>query len=118
MSPACVSRPGIPVASEGPPQGTPPFFWASFRATERNLRKLGEKCNDGINYIRDYIDKTLNRKAFNNIYQENDIDAPDDTVNVKVVKEVKKVEGKDKKIMKKIYLLNDTSCHVVEIEEN
>ena len=84
----------------------------------KKLRKLGEKCNDGINYIHDYIDKTLNRKEVNNIYQENDLDAPDDTINVKVVKEVKKVEGKDKKIMKKIYLLNDTSYHVVEIEEN
>ena len=84
----------------------------------KKLRKLGEKCNDGINYIHDYIDKTLNRKEVNNIYQENDFDAPDDTVNVKVVKEVKKVDGKDKKILKKIYLLNDTSYHVVEIEEN
>ena len=84
----------------------------------KNLRKLGEKCNNGVNYINDYIERTLNRTKNNNIYQENDIDAPNDTVDVKIVKEVKKVNGYDKNIMKKIYLLKDNSYHIVEIEEN
>ena len=84
----------------------------------KNLRKIGEKCNNGVNYINDYIERTLNRTKNNNIYQENDIDAPNDTVDVKIVKEVKKVNGYDKNIMKKIYLLKDNSYHIVEIENN
>ena len=84
----------------------------------KGLRELGKPPNDGINYIQDYIQKTFYKKKIVNDFQEDDPDAPDDTVNVKIEKINKIVDGKEKKITKKIYLLKDKTQHILEIEEN
>ena len=50
-------------------------------------------------------------------FQEDDEDAPDTTVSVKIVKLTKTYEGKQHKITRKIYALEDGTQHVVEIED-
>ena len=84
----------------------------------KSLRNIGDPANVGINYIQDYIKKTMKRKNYENRFQEDDPDAPDDTENVKIIKCHKNVLGHDKKITKKIYMLKDRTQHIVEIEEN
>ncbi len=84
----------------------------------KGLRNIGEPANVGVNYIQDYIKKTMGRKNVKNIFQEDDPDVPDETENVKIVKCHKNVLGHDKKITKKIYMLKDRTQHIVEIEEN
>lgn len=84
----------------------------------KGLRQLGQPPKDGINYIQDYIQKTFYRKKPVNAFQEEDPDAPDDTISVKLVKTNKMINGQNKKITKKIYLLSDKTQHIIEIEEN
>ena len=68
--------------------------------------------------MQDYIQKTFFKRYVVNKFQEEDPDAPDDTIDIKVIKCNKIVAGKDKKITKKIYTLQDKSLHIMEIEEN
>ena len=84
----------------------------------KGLRELGKPPIDGINYIQDYIQKTFYKKKIVNDYQEEDPDAPDDTISVKIEKTNKIINGKEKKITKKIYLLKDQTQYILEIEEN
>ena len=84
----------------------------------KGLRNIGDPANVGINYIQDYIKKTMGKKNIKNRFQEEDPDAPDDTESVKIIKCHKNVLGHDKKITKKIYMLKDRTQHIVEIEEN
>lgn len=84
----------------------------------KSLRELGQPPKDGVNYIQDYIQKTFYRKKPVNAFQEEDPDAPDNTISVRMVKTNKIVNGKNKKITKKIYLLADKTQHIIEIEEN
>ena len=60
----------------------------------------------------------MGRKRSKNAFQEDDPDAPDNTVSVKIVKATKRIKGKNKKITKKIYTLDNGAQHIVEIEEN
>jgi uncharacterized protein YkwD len=87
-----------------------------------SLREFGEPSPDIKNFISDYMKKSeeqkLNPKKEKNPFQENDADAPDDTVSLKLIKTTKIVKGKPKKILKKIYTLKDETQHIVEIEEN
>ena len=83
-----------------------------------SLRDLGQAPNVGINFMQDYIQKTFFKRYVVNKFQEEDPDAPDDTVDVKITKCYKTIGGKDKKITKKIYTLKDKSFHIMEIEEN
>ena len=82
------------------------------------LRDLGQAPNVGINFMQDYIQKTFYKRYVVNRFQEEDPDAPDETVGVKITKCTKVIGGKDKKITKKIYTLRDKSLHIMEIEEN
>jgi uncharacterized protein YkwD len=84
------------------------------------MRNKGEESPDVKNFIRDYIDKSVSnkdKKQTMNAFQQEDADAPDDTASVRYQKVVKNIRGKDRKITKKIYTLNDGSQHIVEIEE-
>ena len=84
------------------------------------VRNLGEESPDVQNFIRDYIDRTLynkDKKVAKNAFQEEDPDAPDDTVSVKFQKVEKNVKGKLRKVTKKIYTLKDGTQHIVEVEE-
>ena len=82
------------------------------------LRDLGQPPNVGINFMQDYIQKTFYKRYIVNKFQEEDPDAPDDTIDVKIAKCYKYVGGQNKKITKKIYTLKDKSLHIMEIEEN
>ena len=82
------------------------------------MRDLGQAPNVGINFMQDYIQKTFYKRYVVNKFQEEDPDAPDDTIDVKITKCYKTIGGKDKKITKKIYTLKDKSLHIMEIEEN
>jgi hypothetical protein len=84
----------------------------------KSLRDLGQAPNVGINFMQDYIQKTFYKRYVVNSFQEEDPDAPDDTVSVKITKCHKIIGGKDKKITKKIYTLHDKSLHIMEVEEN
>lgn len=84
----------------------------------KGLRNIGDPPNVGINYIQDYIKKTMGKKNIKNVFQEEDPDAPDDTESIKIIKCHKNVLGFDKRITKKIYTLKDKTQHIVEIEEN
>ena len=82
------------------------------------LRDLGQPPNVGINFMQDYIQKTFYKRYVVNRFQEEDPDAPDETIGIKIKKCHKTIGGKDKKITKKIYTLRDKSLHIMEIEEN
>ena len=60
----------------------------------------------------------MGRKNPKNAFQEDDPDAPDNTVSVKIVKSNKKIQGKVRKITKKIYTLDNGAQHIVEIEDS
>jgi uncharacterized protein YkwD len=81
------------------------------------VRKHGEPSKDINNFVQDYLDKTHRRNGPKNAFQEEDWDAPDDTVSVSIQKSVKVINGKSRKITQKIYTLSDGSQHMVEIEE-
>jgi hypothetical protein len=59
----------------------------------------------------------MNKKN-KNAFQEDDPDAPDNTVSVKIVKCNKKIGGRVRKITKKIYTLDTGAQHIVEIEDS
>ena len=84
----------------------------------KGLRDLGQAPNVAINFMQDYIQKTFYKRYVVNRFQEEDPDAPDETIGVKITKCHKTIGGKDKKITKKIYTLKDKSFHIMEIEEN
>ena len=84
----------------------------------KNIRNLGSEPNDVSNFISEYIKKTLYKKNFVNEFQEDDPYAPDNTVSVKVEKEYKQVNGKIKKVTKKIYFLDTGAQHIIKIEDN
>jgi hypothetical protein len=81
------------------------------------VRRHGEPSRDSNNFIQDYLDKTHRKGQPKNAFQEEDWDAPDDTVSVSIQKSVKVIKGKSTKITQKIYTLSDGSQHMVEIEE-
>lgn len=84
----------------------------------KGVRDLGVGPTDGVDYIQDYIQKTFYKKKICNRFQEDDPDAPDNTIEFRVVKGNKVIGGVNKKITKKIYKLDDKTQHIVEIEEN
>jgi hypothetical protein len=81
------------------------------------VRRHGEPSRDINNFIQDYLDKTQRKDGPKNAFQEEDWDAPDDTVSVSIQKSVKNIKGKSTKITQKVYTLSDGSQHMVEIEE-
>ena len=58
----------------------------------------------------------MDKNKEKNIFQEEDPDAPDNTVSIKIEKKSKEIKGKIKKITKKIYTLDTGAQHIIEIE--
>lgn len=84
-----------------------------------NIRPLGSEPKNMSEFIQEYIKNTKNRrKKINNPFQEEDPDAPDNTVSVKIIKNKKVVGGKVKKITKKIFSLDNGAEHIVEVEDS
>lgn len=52
-----------------------------------------------------------------NAFQIEDPDAPDNTQSVKIVKLKKIIQGEERSITRKIYLLDNGRQHMVEIED-
>ena len=82
----------------------------------KNVRPIGTEPNDVADFISEYIKNTMNKNKKKNIFQEEDPDAPDNTVSIKIDKKSKEINGKIKKITKKIYTLSTGAQHIVEIE--
>ena len=85
----------------------------------KGLHPIGEEPTDVVNSVQDYIAKTMGKDNSKpkNPFQVEDIDAPDNTVSVKIVKITKNIKGVDRKITRKIYVLSDGKQHIVEIED-
>jgi len=58
-----------------------------------------------------------NKNVPKNQFQIDDLDAPDTTISLSIVKTIKVYEDKPRKITKKIYTLENGTKHIVEIEE-
>ena len=84
----------------------------------KGIRDLGQEASDVSDFIKDYIKNTMGRKNIKNAFQEDDPDAPDNTTSVKIVKSSKSINGKNRKITKKIYTLDTGALHIVEIEDS
>ena len=69
-----------------------------------------------INFF-EIIKNTMDRKKIKNPFQEDEPDAPDNTVSLKIVKGTKLIGGKKKKITKKIFSLDNGAQHIIEIED-
>jgi uncharacterized protein YkwD len=83
-----------------------------------NVRPLGSEPKNMSEFIQEYIKNTMNnKKKANNPFQEEEPDAPDNTISVKIVKNKKIVGGKLKKITKKIFFLDNGAQHIVEVED-
>lgn len=84
-----------------------------------SVRKIGEPSPDVKSFIHDYVkkaeEKRQNPNKERNPFQEDDPDAPDYTVSVKIVKTTKIIKGKPQKVTRKIYHLDDGTQHIVEI---
>ena len=84
----------------------------------KGLHPIGEEPPDVVNSVQDYIEKTMGKdRKIKNAFQNEDPDAPDNTVSVKIVKLNKVINGKEKHITRKIYVLDDGKQHIVEIED-
>ncbi|MCQ2821531.1 MAG: CAP domain-containing protein [archaeon] len=84
----------------------------------KGIRKLGEEPTEVADFIQDYIKHTMNKEKNKNAFQEDDPDAPDDTVSVKILKVNKNFDNRVRKITKKIYTLKSGAQHIVEIEDS
>ena len=82
----------------------------------KGVRALGTEPNDISDFIREYVKNTMYKKVKKNAFQEDDPDAPDNTVSIKIDKRTKEINGKTVKITKKIYTLDTGAQHIIEIE--
>ena len=83
-----------------------------------NIRPLGSEPKNMSEFIQEYVKRTFNKqKKFKNPFQEEDYDAPDNTIAVSIVKQKKYIGGRFKKITKKVFLLDNGAQHIVEVEE-
>ena len=82
------------------------------------MHAIGEEPPDVINSVQDYIQKTMAKNNQpKNAFQIEDLDAPDNTQSVKIVKLKKNIGGQERNITRKIYLLDNGRQHMVEIED-
>ena len=79
-----------------------------------NVRRKGSQPINVDDFISKHIKISIDKK---NQFQEEDPDAPDNTVSLRVEKESKKSGQKDEKITTKIYSLSDGTQHMVVLEE-
>ena len=84
----------------------------------QGIHAIGEEPPDVINSVQDYIQKTMGKNSQpKNAFQIEDPDAPDNTQSVKIVKLKKIIQGEERNITRKIYLLDNGRQHMVEIED-
>ena len=84
-----------------------------------NVRPLGSEPKNMSEFIQEYIKNTMDKKKkINNPFQEEEPDAPDNTISVKIIKNKKIIGGKLKKITKKIFSLDNGAQHIVEVEDS
>ena len=86
-----------------------------------NIRPLGTEPKNMSEFIQEYVKNTMNnnkKKKINNPFQEEEPDAPDNTISVKIIKNKKVVGGKLRKITKKIFFLDNGAQHIVEVEDS
>lgn len=81
------------------------------------LHPIGEYPPDVIDNVQEYIERTSNKEKSSNAFQKEDLDAPDNTVSMKIVKLKKEIQGQKKNITRKIYLLDNGRQHIVEVED-
>ena len=86
----------------------------------RNVRELGSELPNVLDYISEYVDyrDAQDKKEAQNSYQEDDKDAPDDTVSLKIEKCNKKIDGMMHKITRKIYFLKSGAQCIIEVEDS
>ena len=84
-----------------------------------NIRPLGSEPKRVYEFVQSYIKNTMNtnKKAVNQ-FQEEEPDAPDNTVSMKVFKFKKIIGGLVKNITKKVFFLDNGAQHIVEVEDN
>ena len=82
----------------------------------KGVRPLGTEPKDVSDFIKEYIKNTMYNKIKKNSFQEEDPDAPDNTVSIKIEKRNKEIKGQIVKITKKIYTLDTGAQHIIEIE--
>ena len=82
----------------------------------QGVRPLGSEPNDISDFIQEYVKNTMYKKNKYNVFQEDDPDAPDNTISIKIDKTSKEINGKVIKITKKIYTLDTGAQHILEIE--
>ena len=84
----------------------------------KGLHQIGEEPTDVVDSVQEYIDRTKDKDKKNvNAFQKDDLDAPDNTVSVKIVKVQKTIKDEQKNLTRKIYLLDDGRQHIVEVED-
>ena len=82
----------------------------------KGVRPLGSEPNDISDFIQEYVKNTMYKKNKYNVFKEDDPDAPDNTISIKIDKTSKEINGKVIKITKKIYTLDTGAQHILEIE--
>lgn len=76
-----------------------------------------EMINDIIDQSKRQIREPPTEKEIKNQYQLEDEDAPDNTISVKTIKQIKYFSGKQYKVNKKIYTLSDRTQRLIEVED-
>lgn len=85
--------------------------------SEERARIKKEKESD---YLNSKIEEkeAPKQKVYKNNYQIDDEDAPDNTINVKVIKSTNDYNGERYNVTKKIYTLEDGNKTIVEVEDH
>ena len=84
----------------------------------KGLHATGEEPPDIIDSVQEYVQKTMGKNNQpKNAFQIDDPDAPDNTQSIKIVKLKKIINGEERNITRKIYLLDNGKQHMVEIED-
>ena len=82
----------------------------------KGVRPIGTEPNDISDFIKEYVKNTMYKKTKKNAFQEDDPDAPDNTISIKINKKSKEINGNIVKITQKIYTLETGAQHIIEIE--
>jgi uncharacterized protein YkwD len=80
-----------------------------------DIREKGTAFYDYDNYRYEYPEPK--ERLIKNAFQENDPDAPDETVAIRLEKSTKFYKGRAVKVTKKCYTLKNGTQHIVEVED-
>ena len=93
-----------------------PFFDSEER--ERIQKEKENELLNKVNNNKEDKEEAPKQRVIKNDYQLDDEDAPDTTVNVKVIKRSHVYDGNKYNVTKKIYTLEDGSKTIVEVEDH